>query len=298
MLQTSCAINARGVCPSLSCARLAQEKRPGNCHTTLRNLVTTRSLKDSQTDDQIDVFETIGTERDTSLFEPFSWLKRIDTTEPTSFDGEEKTEYDPLRDGPLRYLGYSNELGEAFSAWLFPGGVPLSYVVAISYVLFDTWDKYTKTLADAEEKIESTRLPKTVDKSKLVSTIGLERGIDTLVWQLLASVIIPGYTIHTVVGFSSDALGRALEKNPEVFQIDLIARIASLPPETVLDFAGKSLPTFIGLMTIPFIVHPIDSAVHGLLNASLRPVLRRYICDQAGGSDAQLAICARCNKSN
>lgn len=33
--------------------------------------------------------------------------------------------YDPLRDGPLRYLGYANELGEAFAAWLFPGGVPL-----------------------------------------------------------------------------------------------------------------------------------------------------------------------------
>lgn len=36
--------------------------------------------------------------------------------------------YDPLRDGPLRYLGYANELGEAFAAWLFPGGVPLRCV--------------------------------------------------------------------------------------------------------------------------------------------------------------------------
>ena len=68
--------------------------------------------------------------------------------------------YDPLRQGPLRYvlfdrgssyglsrtrtdsyglflrlvgcsifryLGYSNEVGEAFRAWLFQGGVPLSY---------------------------------------------------------------------------------------------------------------------------------------------------------------------------
>jgi hypothetical protein len=54
-------------------------------------------------------------------------LAKIDFSEPTSFDGEEKTEYDPLRDGPLRYLGYANELGEAFAAWLFAGGVPLSY---------------------------------------------------------------------------------------------------------------------------------------------------------------------------
>lgn len=56
-------------------------------------------------------------------------LSRIDWSEPISFDGEEKTEYDPLRDGPLRYLGYANELGEAFAAWLFAGGVPLSYAV-------------------------------------------------------------------------------------------------------------------------------------------------------------------------
>lgn len=27
----------------------------------------------------------------------------------------------------FRYLGYSNEVGEAFRAWLFQGGVPLSY---------------------------------------------------------------------------------------------------------------------------------------------------------------------------
>jgi hypothetical protein len=52
-------------------------------------------------------------------------LNSLDFSEPPSFDGEEKTEYDPLRDGPLRYLGYANELGEAFAAWLFAGGVPL-----------------------------------------------------------------------------------------------------------------------------------------------------------------------------
>ena len=39
--------------------------------------------------------------------------------------------YDPLRDGPLRYLGYANELGEAFAAWLFPGGVPLRWAALL-----------------------------------------------------------------------------------------------------------------------------------------------------------------------
>lgn len=45
---------------------------------------------------------------------------------------------------------------------------------------------------------------------------------------------------------------------------------------------------------IPFIVHPIDGAVHAVLNATLRPAMRRYICREAGGAQAGLAICERC----
>ncbi|EFN55229.1 hypothetical protein CHLNCDRAFT_23675 [Chlorella variabilis] len=182
-----------------------------------------------------------------------------------SFDGEEKTEYDPLRDGPLRYLGYANELGEAFAAWLFPGGVPLSYAVAISYVLFDTYDKWQKTEADARLKLTTRALPDAVD-----------RGLDTLVWQLIASVAAPGYTIHTVVAAANWLL--QLVEDPDIF----------------LSTFNKSVPTALGLLAIPFIVHPIDGAVHAVLNATLRPAMRRYICREAGGAQAGLAICERC----
>jgi hypothetical protein len=156
-------------------------------------------------------------------------LSSLDFSEPTTFDGEEKTEYDPLRDGPLRYLGYSNELGEAFAAWLFPGGVPLrwvlgrradqnhalplssgqavqcapahtlklprrlhrlppvlratfaapllcvpaarSYAVAISYVLFDTYDKWQKTLGDAQQKLSTRPLPAGVDVDRWAAAV-------------------------------------------------------------------------------------------------------------------------------
>jgi hypothetical protein len=94
---------------------------------------------------RIGLFEPRGTDEDPtprgsvttpSPFEAMagSLLESVDFSEPRSFDGQEKTEYDPLRDGPLRYLGYANELGEAFAAWLFAGGVPLSYAVAIGCV--------------------------------------------------------------------------------------------------------------------------------------------------------------------
>lgn len=270
------------------------------CTTSSRQCAVRASKNDEKVgkNAEIELFETIGTDKDTSSFEPFSkrssWLDSFDTSEPKSFDGEEKQGYDPLRDGPLRYLGYSNEVGEAFSAWLFPGGVSLSYAVAVGYVLFDTWDKYNGTLSDAERKLDANRMPDGIDKEKLISTIGLERGIDTLVWQLLASVIIPGYTIHTIVGVTTQMLKVILQG---VVVGDLVHRVGEntgYSPDTILQLTEKSLPTFVGLMAIPFIVHPIDSGVHGVLNATLRPKMRSYICKSCGGQKAGIPACQDC----
>ncbi|GAB4814438.1 hypothetical protein N2152v2_001484 [Parachlorella kessleri] len=219
-------------------------------------------------------------------------LARIDFSEPISFDREEKTEYDPLRDGPLRYLGYANELGEAFAAWLFQGGVPLSYAVAISYVLFDTWDKYNKTRADAQQKLTARQdMPASVDKAKLISAIALERGVDTVVWQLIASVAAPGYTIHTIVAIVRELLGEGEKSEQATAAIFHSAALLGIPGDVFLENMNKSIPTAVGLLAIPFIVHPIDSGVHALLNATLRPALRRLICNEARGIEAGLRIC-------
>ena len=84
-----------------------------------RATTTTTTTRVSKNDKDVELFETIGTPADRTSFEPFAEFKSI-----LGDEGEEPP-YDPLRDGPLRYLGYSNEVGEAFSAWLFPGGVTL-----------------------------------------------------------------------------------------------------------------------------------------------------------------------------
>lgn len=42
-------------------------------------------------------------------------------------------------------------------------------------------------------------------------------------------------------------------------------------------------------------MHPIDSGVHALLNATLRPALRQLICTEARGSEAGLEVC-RCER--
>jgi hypothetical protein len=46
--------------------------------------------------------------------------------------------------------------------------------------------------------------------------------------------------------------------------------------------------------SVPFILHPIDAAVHAALNATLLPAMHRYICAQAGGGNAGLAMCRDC----
>ena len=42
--------------------------------------------------------------------------------------------------------------------------------------------------------------------SRLVNLLAAERAMDTVVWQMLASVAIPGYTIHTVVAIAHSVL--------------------------------------------------------------------------------------------
>eukprot|EP00884_Botryococcus_braunii_P003610 jgi/Botrbrau1/1324/Bobra.0063s0038.1 len=214
-----------------------------------------------------------------------------------SYDEEFEAVFDPLRDGPARYLGYSNELGEAFAAWLPAFGVPLSYAVAIGYVLVDTADKGLKAYAGAKKELENKTykgLNPDVDTPRLEKLLALERTIDTVVWQLLASVACPGYTIHTVVELTH-ALLKPIEAQESVRSaIEALAVMFSMQSPEVLDLIDKSLPTAVGLSAIPFIVHPIDNGIHALMNVTLRPAMREYICKQGQGELAGLALCEAC----
>lgn len=70
-----------------------------------------------------------------------------------------------------------------------------------------------------------------------------------------------------------------------------IAAAVNTNVDTVTALAAKSLPTLSGLVAIPFIVHPIDNTVHAILNVSMRPVLRKAVCQSGRGQLAGLAIC-------
>ena len=87
-------------------------------------------------------------------------------------------------------------------------------------------------------------------------------GIDTLIWQSLASVIIPGKVIHMVVKASKKAIQKR-QMNSQMhssFRNKLF-----LNPRFV-----KSFPVMMGLMCIPMIIHPIDHSVEWMMNNTIR----------------------------
>jgi len=95
-----------------------------------------------------------------------------------------REDYDIFKDSLLRYLGYTNEVGESFR-YQFPKLVKPSYAIATLYVFSDAIDKAYKN--------------KVKNKSNRQVSYAF---IDTLLWQGLASVIVPGLVIFQIVRFS------------------------------------------------------------------------------------------------
>uniref|UniRef100_A0A8K9WYQ0 Mitochondrial fission process protein 1 n=1 Tax=Oncorhynchus mykiss TaxID=8022 RepID=A0A8K9WYQ0_ONCMY len=151
---------------------------------------------------------------------------------------QEKTskEVDIYRDTWVRFLGYANEVGEAFRALVPVSAVWATYAVATVYVSADAVDKGKKAAVEHGDNPGKT--------TKVAVAV-----VDTFVWQALASVAIPGFTINRVCAASLYLLGRTT-------RLPLSVR--------------KWTTTAIGLSTIPFIIHPIDRGVDFLLDSSLR----------------------------
>lgn len=88
--------------------------------------------------------------------------------------GDEKS-VDIWRDSLVRYLGYSNELGESFRP-IAPKLVVPSYAVAFAYVLGDTFDKASKANVNAQAQ-------KLSDEKR--RAVVADATIDTLLWQTM-----------------------------------------------------------------------------------------------------------------
>jgi len=155
-------------------------------------------------------------------------------------------EIDLYRDTLLRYAGYANEVGEAFRpivpAWIVPG----SYGVAITYVFADTVDKTIKAFGSSKYI------------SSALTVCAILEGLDAFLWQITASVALPGYTIHQVVEIVVAVLTAA------GFDLDHGGVVATVP-------------TAFGLLTIPFIVKPLDELAEQIMDFTLRKLWAPYL---------------------
>jgi fission process protein 1 len=152
-------------------------------------------------------------------------------------------EVDIYRDTLLRYAGYANEVGEAFAPIVPPVCVPASYAVAITYVIADTVDKTRKAYGGA--KYEEGAL----------TSCALIEGLDALIWQLAASVALPGFTIHQVVAITVTLL-ESFERAGGAYDV---------------------VPTLVGLAAIPMIVEPLDELAEVLMEAGPRKLWGPYL---------------------
>ncbi|XP_041348878.1 mitochondrial fission process protein 1-like [Gigantopelta aegis] len=148
-----------------------------------------------------------------------------------------RREKDIFKDTIIRYLGYANEVGEAFRSLIHVRFVHLSYVVASSYVVADSVHKGYKAA-------QNTHVPRERRWREVATASG-----DTLIWQGLASVAIPGFTINRICAFCSHVLRKTTQ----------------LPSPV-----RKWTTTAVGLSCIPFIIKPIDRSVDIIMDKTIR----------------------------
>ena len=169
-----------------------------------------------------------------------------------------KNKFDVYRDTPIRYMGYANEVGESFRAFLPAWGVPTSYGIAAVYVMLDTFDKSYKKFDETQNIQESARV-----------------AIDTCTWQMLASVFWPGSFIRLVVSVTYMAL-------PHKFNyIPTLIGLATIP--FIVKPIDKAIDTIMKLSVSKILKHDIKTrldstkAITSFFSAILLPPLLYHI---------------------
>lgn len=122
-----------------------------------------------------------------------------------------------------------------------------SYAVAWTYVAVDTADKAWR----AHRQSSAAGAGVDGDPRAPPLRAGAAYAIDTLLWQGMASVLIPGYIINRYVTITGQAMHRLGARGT-------VGRLAS---------------TAVGLLAIPFIVEPLDEGVHMIMDRYVRPKL-------------------------
>lgn len=140
----------------------------------------------------------------------------------------ENKQVDVFRDTWIRYIGYTNEVGESFRNLIRVKYVYLSYGISTIYALADSSTK----AVDEYEYWEGL-----TEKSKRRRAI--EMFVGGMVWQGLASVIFPGFAINRICKVTKLLLNRTASSRLSTNLINYTT-------------------TGVGLACVPLIIKPID----------------------------------------
>ena len=153
-------------------------------------------------------------------------------------------EYDIFRHSTLRYLGYTNEIGEAFRYQLSFKALTGTYIIATLYVIGDALDKGYKAFVKYHKEELKTH-ERNLARKKAFKTV-----INVILWQMFSSELVPALCVFLIVRFSKKL------------------KLAYITNTTI----RKWIPTTLGLCAIPlfpFTVDPVVDKVFDKLNLSI-----------------------------
>ena len=155
------------------------------------------------------------------------------------------------------HSGYANEVGEAFRNMIPLRGVHLSYAISTAYVVSHAVSQGLQAQRNRSQHPQhihvrspnhSIHCPTNAtctaqcshrNNTRTLATSPSTAVIDTLLWQGLASVLLPGLTINRLCAVSKFVLNRY---TGQLLSVQI----------------RKWAVTGIGLGSIPLIIHPID----------------------------------------
>lgn len=146
---------------------------------------------------------------------------------------KKEREYDVFKDSWVRYLGYSNEIGEAFRKITSKGFVHFTYLIEFAYFAADTLHKSHKAYNDPNIQENTSKSYHVIKSSGY-----------TILWQFFATCLIPPLCINLVVGRTHNFLVKR-KFNPNMI---------------------RYLPVSIGLLIIPLFNIYVDPVVEHALD--------------------------------
>lgn len=135
----------------------------------------------------------------------------------------------------LRLLAYASEFGESGRFLFSPALIKSLYGLSIAYVSFDT--------------IVHTMHVQQKTKNNKIAAINF---MDRAAWHTGASMVFPAVTIHGIVKLTN----KVITKN--------FSNMKWL----------RFMPACAGLISIPFIIHPLDHLMDFLMDNSMRKLYR------------------------